>query len=332
MVAQAQACGEFMADDGVESVYARGDGAQFRVAKELRRIGVQGPAMQGGYAAVGHPIVAKMLGGQLQARLRPQVDAEGRVHAIALELDTLPIALRILVHRIEPDAGRRAPPGPEVQRGATPLVRAQQQAAARMVLAVGLAGHPVDEATGAAASEDHRVRALQRFSALDVVNVADVLHVIANAIHEEIRSGAVAPEHRRIAVAFALGNADARHVAGQFGHAGDGLVGDQLVGDHGDRLRHVEQGRVGLGGGAGLARGVVRQVTLAEHLHPVKIAGRRGGRFGVGRVSRDGLRGERDAERQDQRTAGLEHGGSYGVHLEPQCMGAASTLPRRGPC
>ena len=78
---------------------------------------------------------------------------------------------------------------------------------------VRLPGDAVDDAAGAAAAEDHRVRALERLDAVDVVEVAEVLDVVAHAVDEEVGGRAVAAEDRRVAVALALRHADARHVA-----------------------------------------------------------------------------------------------------------------------
>ena len=75
-------------------------------------------------------------------------------------------------------------------------------------------------AANAATAEDHGVRTLERLDALDVVEVAEVLDVVADAIDEEVRCRAVAAQDRRVAIAFALREADARHVAGHVGHAG----------------------------------------------------------------------------------------------------------------
>src|SRR3546814_6411101 len=82
-----------------------------------------------------------------------------------------------------------------------------------VLVPVGLLGHPVDHAAGTAAPEDHAVGALERLDPLDVIEVAEVLQVVADAIDKEVRCRTVAAKDRRIAVAFALGDADARDIA-----------------------------------------------------------------------------------------------------------------------
>ena len=111
----------------------------------------------------------------------------------------------------------------------------------------GLLADAVDDAAAAAAAEDHRVRSLQRFDALEVVEVAVVLHVVAHAVDEEVGRGAVAADDHLVAVVLALVHHHAGHVAHDVADAHHHLVLDQLVGDDGHRLRHVAQRRRRLG-------------------------------------------------------------------------------------
>src|SRR3546814_8157091 len=101
---------------------------------------------------------------------------------------------------------------------------------------------------------DHAVGALERLDPLDVIEVAEVLQVVADAIDKEVRCRTVAAKDRRIAVAFALGDADARDIAHDIADALHRLVTNQLFRHHRDRLRHVAQRRVGLGCRAGALR------------------------------------------------------------------------------
>ena len=68
----------------------------------------------------------------------------------------------------------------------------------------GLLDHAVDDAAAAAAAEDHRVRSLQRFDAIEVVQVAVVLHVVAHAVDEEVGRRTVAADDHLVAVVLAL--------------------------------------------------------------------------------------------------------------------------------
>src|SRR3546814_9438221 len=101
----------------------------------------------------------------------------------------------------------------DIDRAAAAAVRAHLGRYLPVLVPVGLLGHPVDHAAGTAAPEDHAVGALERLDPLDVIEVAEVLQVVADAIDKEVRCRTVAAKDRRIAVAFALGDADARDIA-----------------------------------------------------------------------------------------------------------------------
>ena len=134
-------------------------------------------------------------------------------------------------------------------------------------LPVRLARHAVHDAARPAAAEDHRIRALQDLDAIEVVQVAVVLDVVAHAVEEEVAGRAVAAQDDRVAVALALRHARARDVARDVHEALHGLVLDQVAGDHGDRLRHVDERRVRLGGGPAALGEVALGFVLADDRH-----------------------------------------------------------------
>ena len=59
---------------------------------------------------------------------------------------------------------------------------------------VRLLGDAVDDAAAAATSEDQGVRPLQDLEALDIVEVAVVLGVVADAVDEEVGRGVLAAD------------------------------------------------------------------------------------------------------------------------------------------
>ena len=170
--------------------------------------------------------------------------------------------------------------------GGEPLVvpRTKLQRRFTRLSPVGLAGHSIDDATHAATSEDHRVRTLECLDAIDVVDVSKVLDVVADTIDEEVGRRAVAAQDRRVAISFALGKADTRHVSGHVGHAGHPLIGDQRARDDADRLRDIAQRGRGLGrrrnGWHGIADGRVNADRL---LNPRDLKGEISGRRRVRR-------------------------------------------------
>ena len=113
---------------------------------------------------------------------------------------------------------------------------------------VGFLEHAVDHA--AAAAEGHRVGAFEHLDALSVVEVAVVARVVADAVDEEVGRRALAPDQDRVAVALGLGDGNAGNVAQSLADRLDVLVADLRFRHHRDRLRRVDQGRVGLGGGS----------------------------------------------------------------------------------
>ena len=80
------------------------------------------------------------------------------------------------------------------------------------------------DAAAAAAAEDHRVGALQRLHAFEVVEIAIILDVVAHAVDEEVGGRAVAADDDLVAVVLALVSGDAGHVAHDVADAHHHLV------------------------------------------------------------------------------------------------------------
>ena len=62
---------------------------------------------------------------------------------------------------------------------------------------------PVDDSAAAAAAEDHRVGPLQNLDPVDIVEVAEILDVVADPVDEEIGRARIAAQHDLVAIAFA---------------------------------------------------------------------------------------------------------------------------------
>ncbi len=127
---------------------------------------------------------------------------------------------------------------------------------------LGLLGHQVDRAGGRAAAVVGAGRALEDFDLLDVEHVArdraEVTHVI-----DEDRAGGIEATHVDgvagigAAVLAEIEGAHAGAVAQGLGQGSGALLVDQLLLDHGQRLRGIHQGLAVFGGG-GLVSLVVR--------------------------------------------------------------------------
>src|SRR3954466_11111206 len=122
-------------------------------------------------------------------------------------------------------------------------------------LAIGVEARPLEHAVensaASAAPEDHRIPTLEDLAAVDVVEVAEILDVVAHAIDEEVRRAAVTAQDNRVAIAFAGAVGGARHEIEQVGDRPQLLVLDLPFGDHAQRLGNVLDVGVGLGRGAG---------------------------------------------------------------------------------
>src|SRR4029078_12694590 len=78
---------------------------------------------------------------------------------------------------------------------------------------VRLLEHAIDHAAATAAAEDHRIRTFQNFDTVDVVEIAIILNVVANAVDEEIGVGTLPANDDVVAVAFTLMGDHTRNVA-----------------------------------------------------------------------------------------------------------------------
>ena len=90
---------------------------------------------------------------------------------------------------------------------------------------------------------------LQHLDPLDIVEIAEILRVVADAVDEQIGGGVVAAQGELVAIAFAGAGRRAGHEQQHFGDRAQCLVLDLLRGDDGQRLRDVADRGVGAGAG-----------------------------------------------------------------------------------
>ena len=233
-------------DQHVQAVHVGFGAAVGAAAEECAPASGQRFVLVGRHAAVDRAFVAEDLRGEHDAGVVADAERQSRRDAVQAARHAVAEAAGVFGHGVQAPGQGVVGGVAEVGLDAVEIVAAGLHRKIADAVAVGLLGHAVDDAAGAAAAEDHRVRALQHLHLADVVQVAVVLHVVAHAVGEEVAGAGVAAHHRRVAVAFALRHAHARHVADHIGHAVQGLVGDLLLGDHADRLRRVLQRGFGL--------------------------------------------------------------------------------------
>ena len=154
-------------------------------------------------AAIGGSPVVEIFIAHVDAGVLPRDDRGRGVDPVALEIDVMAEAVAVLVKGIEPNA----------RAGAQRLVDiAVQSETAKAIargdhLPRGAEARPleyaIDDSAAAAAAEDHRVGALQNLDPIDIIEVAEILDVVAHSVDEEIGGARIAPKHDLVAVAFA---------------------------------------------------------------------------------------------------------------------------------
>src|SRR3546814_14978150 len=84
--------------------------------------------------------------------------------------------------------------------GADVVVAAALDPEGAAFVPVGLGSHAINHAADSATAKDHRVRTFEPLHPLDIVELAAILGVVADAVAEEIGRRAVAPEDRRVSI------------------------------------------------------------------------------------------------------------------------------------
>ena len=239
-----------MLDGGRPQIHTRAHVALVRIAEVGRGVDVHRPALKGRDAAIGDAVVAEVLVVQRDLGLLSRGEGQGGIDTVTVQVYVVAEAAGVFVHGVQAKGNLAAERLIEVRREALVSVRTAHEGDFVQRHKAGLLGDAVDHATAAATAEHHGVRAFEGLHAIEVIEIAVILHVVAHAVHKEIGGGAVAADHQLIAVVLALDRGDSGHVAHDVADAHHHLVFDQLLGYDGDRLRHVAQRRKGLGGAA----------------------------------------------------------------------------------
>src|SRR5262249_61198140 len=136
------------------------------------------------------------------------------------------VATRVvrLVHEVYAGRGVGVDRLADVESDAPVLVRAGLKRSLVDGLAVGVLEGAVEDAAAGAAAEGQHGRASDDLDALGVIQVAEVLDVVAEAVDEEVGAGVDAADHEFVAVAFALVDGDAGNVARHIGDLLEVLV------------------------------------------------------------------------------------------------------------
>ena len=127
----------------------------------------------------------------------------GRIDSVALEIDVAAEAVAVFVEAVQPQADALASGWSRSAVRRRRPSRRPKRCRSRDVLKRRLLEHAVDDSAAAAAAEDHRVGSFQHLDAVDIVEIAEILDVVAHAIDEEVGRARIAAQHERVAIAFA---------------------------------------------------------------------------------------------------------------------------------
>ena len=217
--------------------------AVVRIAVERRGIDIRRTSLKGGDPAVGDTSVFQVLVSDCHLRVLAGRERQRRVDAASLEIDAVAEAAGVLVHPVQSQRHGVRDGLVEIEREPPVVEASSLKRELAQWLEDRLLGDAVDHASAASSSEDERVRPLQRLDAIEVVQVAVVLHVVPHPVDEEVGRGAVAADDHLIPVVLSLMRADARDVADDVADARHQLVGNQFVRHDRDRLGHVSERR-----------------------------------------------------------------------------------------
>src|SRR6185437_7927741 len=155
--------------------------------------------------------------GQLDLRAVVGCQRNRRIDAVTLEMVEVAEGVGAFIEDVQPRGDVLVDRLPRIQRDTAIAPGAGLRCRFIDARAVGLLERAVDEAATGSATEGNRGRPFQDLDALRVVDVTEILHVIAETIDVEVGTGINAADHQFVAIALALVHGDARNVARHVG-------------------------------------------------------------------------------------------------------------------
>ena len=187
----------------------------------LKRVddGAVGLTRLRGIAAIGGAFVVKIFVRELDLGGVVRLQRHGRIDAVALDLAEIAERVGAFVEGVEAHRHVFVDRLSGIERETPVVPGAGLRARVIDPGAVGFLERAVEDAAAGATAEGQRARSLQDLDALRVVEIAEILHVIAKTVDEEVGAGIHAADDEFVAVAFALVDGDAGNVAGDVGEA-----------------------------------------------------------------------------------------------------------------
>lgn len=254
-----------------------------------------------GDAAIGGAVIAAVFVLHQPVQLGGDLPAHGRGEQLAvIAVDAVAEAVLVLVAQVQAQAEGVAGVGAEVGVQAAQVLAAALGLDGRAAAVLRRLAHPVDDAALAATAIEHRRRALEHLDPLDVVQVAGVLAVVADAVQVEVVAGVEAADAQAVeaGVGAAADVGDAFQRLAQVAAA----VVQHVAGLHRvDGLRHIARRGRGTGRGGHVLD--PRVVLFAG-----AVGGHRGFRQGRGGgTGQAGAEQQRQAQGQGGKAAGGRH-------------------------
>ena len=247
--------------------------AELRVAEEDAVEALQRPTSKSGHAAIGGAAVVQIFVGEVDARIGADLDSDRRVYAVALQLDVAAEALAILIDAVDAHPHRIAERLVDIAGEAIAALAVAGDRELAIGLEAGALGDAVDDAAAAAAAEDHRIGPAQHLDPVGIVEVAEILGVVADAVDEEVGGRVVAAQRDLVAVALAGAGHRAGDIGQDVGDRAERLVLDLRLGHDRERLRDVLDVGVGLGRSPGLLDAILEALAGDHDLVGHRIIG-----------------------------------------------------------
>ena len=250
-MAQGQMLGKGVIGSDRDDIGVETGGVDIGAAKKSVAIAGERTAIFGRDATIGDAVVAGMFIAKDKVALAAEVEPQGRVDCPAFHVENLAVIGAVFVKGVEAGADAGGERGVEIGTDAPGAERVDRGIGSKPGGGVRRLGDTVDDAAAAAAAEHHGVGAHQDLQPLGVVEVAIILDVVAHAIDEEAAGRIVTAQGWLVAVAFPLAGGGAGDKAQRVGDGQHRLIIKPIAAEDVDRLRHIDQRRIGAGRGAG---------------------------------------------------------------------------------
>ena len=197
---------------------------------------------EGGDAAICDAVVVDIFVRQSGLPTRAQVDREIGVHGVSLTLEIVPVVVERFDDGIDPQGGTLTERGIDVG-GEVPGTEAVGTCppARRCAAEDGCFLHPVYDPASAASPEDQGIGALQHFNPFQIVQAPEILAVVPDSVEEKVGRGILSSQGDLVAIALALADRGAGHIAQHVAEALLRLIIQLGTRHDRDRLGHVDQ-------------------------------------------------------------------------------------------